>query len=275
MFQYKKFHLLLGFMVLLVVFFLVYYQYDVYFQSMEEGFISDSYTDFAVNARYIQEKIRNVYPYITINLTPKGEYFSRITDVEMDIYKENGNRWSWDEETMKVYRQFLYEQGYKLSADDFKRHTDKLRTVYNQYMILELMSHETDQGQIFHRGLIVDSSNNIVKPLPKQYNEWTEYYTLNNDDPAVIQSQSVIKCKNKQLKKFSASSSLSSSQVGVDVSLSDLTGVVFGDYANRWKCNPCEVMDVSKNYVPCSYRINFAQPIDYDIFQLLNKSRLT
>ena len=266
--------LFIGSFVVAILFLFIYYQYTIYFDTMEEGFISANYANFGTTSKYIQEKINNVYPNITIDLSANGAYFSRITDLEMDIYASSGNRWSWTEETMNLYRQFLYEQGYNLSSDDFMKHTNKLRTVYNQYMILELMSQQTDQGQIFYRGLVVDNSNNVVKPLPKQYNTWTEYYTTNNENPSILNNQSIIKCQNKQLKKFSASSTLSSSQTGVDVSLSDLSGITFKDNANKFKCNPCDVVDVSRNFVACDYNINFTQPIGYDIFQMLYKSRL-
>ena len=80
--------------------------------------------------------------------------------IKFDNYFDN-NKYNWDSSTIQLYKDFLTSQNISVNKEDFDEYINKLRTIYNQTMILELMSHETNKHKLLTEGV---TSHNLLQP---------------------------------------------------------------------------------------------------------------
>jgi len=222
----------------------VYIVYQIMFDYMQESFVSlsttgpfkiEDETKFRNYADMINQKIDNIFPNTTIDTSLNSSlYFKRVNNEDLYFYSEN-NKYNWDKETIKLYKDFLKSQQISINDNDFNEYVDKLRSIYNQNMILELMSYETDRHKLLTNGVVVDASHNLLQP-------W-DAYTMTLSD-----SQYIAKC-NGNLQKFT-----SESDSGTDISLNTLKGLSFPNGS----CNPCDSLLSPDNVdrYKCKYNLN-------------------
>lgn len=242
----KKFTYLFFFVIVALTIF-SFYQY--FFNSLQETFILlngdgeykiDNENHFQDLIKPIKDNINSNYSDIELdNSLNTSMYFKRLNNEDIYYYNDN-NMYHWDSSTIKLYKSFLNSQKIVINDEDFDTHVNKLRTIYNQNMILELMSHETNRHKFLTNGVIVDGSNNLLEP----WNEAT--MTLTG-------SQYIVKCDGV-LKKYS-----SPSDQGTEISLSTLHGLEFPD----GECNICDglLSPDNTNRYKCKYNLNMKKNI--------------
>lgn len=233
--------------------------YKIGFDSMQESFVTfntqDTFNiqdevDFLNYSHKIEHNIDTVFPGVTIdNSLNSSLYYKRIDNKDLYFYNEN-NKYDWDSSTIQLYKVFLNNQNISISDEDFVAYVDKLRTIYNQYMILELMSRESNRHKLLTNGVLVDGSNNILQP-------WDE------STMTLTGSQYIVKCDGN-LKKFTSPSS-----VGTDVSLSLLNGISFPDEI----CNPCDSLLAPDNVnrYKCKYNLQMQENVGLSANGIWNK----
>jgi hypothetical protein len=168
-------------------------------------------------------------------------YYKRVNNENLYFYNEN-DKYDWDSSTTQLYKDFLNNQNISVSDEDFNAYVEKLRTIYNQHMILELMSYETNRHKFLTSGVVIDGSHNLLEP-------WNE------STMSLTGSQYIVKCNNNKLQKFTSSSA----DVGTDVSLSSLNGLSFPSGS----CNPCDSLlepDNTDRY-KCKYDLNMQKSV--------------
>jgi|UniRef100_A0A6C0IL70 hypothetical protein len=225
--------------------------YQLGFDSMQESFVSlSTYGDFIVHEtefRNFSDKIEytaeSAFPGVSIdNSLNSSMYYKRVNNEDLHFYNEN-EKYNWDSSTIQLYKDFLNSQNISISDEDFNGYVDKLRTIYNQYMILELMSNETNRHKLLTSGVLVDGSHNLLEP-------W------DSSTMSLTGSQYIVKCNNNKLQKFASSSS---SSVGTDISLSLLNGLSFPNAV----CNPCDSLLAPGNEdrYKCKYDLNIQKNV--------------
>lgn len=224
--------------------------YQLGFDSMQESFVSlSTYGDFIVHEtefRNFSDKIEytaeSAFPGVSIdNSLNSSMYYKRVNNEDLHFYNEN-EKYNWDSSTIQLYKDFLNSQNISISDEDFNGYVDKLRTIYNQHMILELMSHETNRHKLLTSGVLVDGSHNLLEP-------W------DSSTMSLTGSQYIVKCNNNKLQKFASSSS----SVGTDISLSLLNGLSFPNAV----CNPCDSLLAPGNEdrYKCKYDLNIQKNV--------------
>lgn len=236
--------------ILLAICIFIVYQFG--FNSMQESFVSlstydpfkiEDETEFRNFSDKIEYNVDSAFPGVSIdNSLNSSLYYKRINNEDLYFYNEN-DKYDWDSSTIQLYKDFLNSQNITISEEDFNAYVDKLRAIYNQHMILELMSHETNRHKLLTSGVLVDGSHNLLEP-------W------NASTMSLTGSQYIVKCKNNKLQKFSSSAAAA---VGTDVSLSLLNGLSFPSGS----CNPCDSLlapDHADRY-QCKYDLNMQKNV--------------
>lgn len=225
--------------------FCIFIIYQFGFVTMQENFVTlntsgnfkiEDETQFNTFSNKIDSHVKSIFPGVTIdNSLNSSLYYKRVNNEDLYFYNEN-NQYHWDSSTIQLYKDFLNSQSISISDKDFNAYVDKLRTIYNQHMILELMSRETNRHKFLTSGVLVDGSNNLLEP-------WDE------STMTLTGSQYIVKCNNNKLQKFASSSDL-----GADISLSSLNGLSFHDEV----CNPCDSLLApdNKDRYKCKYDLN-------------------
>ena len=225
----------------------IFIVYQLGFNSMQESFVTLSVsgdfiiqdeTEFRNYSDKIEVNAESSFPGVTIdNSLNSSLYYKRVNNEDLHFYNAN-DKYDWDSSTIELYKVFLNNQNISISDEDFDAYVDKLRTIYNQHMILELMSYETNRHKLLTSGVVVDGSHNLLEP-------WNE------STMSLTGSQYIVKCNNNKLQKFTSSAA---ADVGTDVSLSLLNGISFPSGS----CNPCDSLlapDHADRY-QCKYDLN-------------------
>lgn len=230
----------------------IFIVYQLGFDSMQESFVTLSTngdfiirdeTHFSDFSDKIEVNAESSFPGVTIdNSLNSSLYYKRVNNEDLYFYNEN-DKYDWDSSTIQLYKDFLTNQNISISDEDFNAYVEKLRTIYNQHMILELMSYETNRHKFLTSGVLVDGSHNLLEP-------WDE------STMSLTGSQYIVKCNNNKLQKFTSSAAAA---VGTDVSLSLLNGLSFPSGS----CNPCDSLlapDHADRY-QCKYDLNMQKSV--------------
>ena len=229
----------------------IFIVYQLGFDSMQESFITlstygpfkiEDETEFRNYSDKIEYTAESAFPGISIdNSLNSSLYYKRVNNEDLYFYNEN-DKYDWDSSTIQLYKIFLNNQNISISDEDFNAYVEKLRTIYNQHMILELMSYETNRHKLLTSGVLVDGSHNLLEP-------W------NASTMSLTGSQYIVKCNNNKLQKFTSSDT----DVGTDVSLSLINGLSFPSGS----CNPCDSLlapDHADRY-QCKYDLNMQKSV--------------
>jgi hypothetical protein len=229
----------------------IFVVYQLGFDSMQESFVNlSTYGDFIIRdethfsdfSDKIEVNAESSFPGVTIdNSLNSSLYYKRVNNEDLHFYNAN-DKYDWDSSTIELYKSFLTNQNISISDEDFHAYVKKLRTIYNQHMILELMSYETNRHNFLTSGVLVDGSHNLLEP-------WNE------STMSLTGSQYIAKCNNNKLQKFSSSSDT----VGTDISLSLLNGLSFPSGS----CNPCDSL-LAPDHVDryqCKYDLNMQKSV--------------
>lgn len=250
-----------SYIVLVILFTIcIFIVYQFGFNSMQESFVSlstngpfkiNDETEFRNYSDKIEYNADIVFPGVSIdNSLNSSLYYKRVNNEDLYFYNEN-DKYDWDSSTIQLYKNFLTNQNISISDEDFNVYVNKLRTIYNQHMILELMSYETNRHKVLTSGVVVDSSHNLLEP-------W------DSSTMSLTGSQYIVKCNNNKLQRFS-----SLTDIGTDISLSELNGLSFQDEV----CNPCDSLLApdNENRYKCKFNLNMQKDIGLSGNGLWNK----
>lgn len=239
--------------------FCIFILYCRCFKTMQESFvqiggatdapfyIADE-TDFLAYADTIQVEASGNFPGVVIdNDVNTSAYYKRTDNQNLHEYNVN-NKYTWDAVTVQLYKQFLNGKNISVSDVDFTAYVEKLRTVYNQPMILELMSRETERYKFVKTGAVVDDGNNeILEP-------WNSSMTL-------LGSQYIVKCgTNNNLTMYNSVTDYDNNTNGTSLGQRPLQGL---SYPDGTPCNPCDTLldpdDPNKN--KCRFDLNMRNSV--------------
>ena len=207
--------------VLITLFFFIFFIYEKPFyegidgiganvytregNKIDEKYIIETKEEFLEMAKIIQDEIDIHFPGTKIisyqlkydweTKTPSSKYFGYVTNKDLFDYKKN-KMYTWDQESLDLYKEFYKSKGYNLSDQDYDLYTTKLRKIYTQPMIIELLTRETEFGNMYKDGLLFEwDLEKMTHKLVKAYNK---------GDP-IQNNQWVINCNvvdNKYLPVF-------------------------------------------------------------------------
>jgi hypothetical protein len=106
-----------------------------------ENFTSESETKFLD----IQKTIN---PNIQFNMT---EIDKQVSQQDMDDFIKNGY-WSWSAETQRLYKEALSTNPY-VKSEDHDKAMKKAQTIYNEQIILQILSSQTPEGRFLLNGM--------------------------------------------------------------------------------------------------------------------------
>lgn len=161
------------------------------YSNIKDEYIIETKEEFLEMAKIVQDEIDIHFPGTKIisyqldydweNKTPSSKYFRYVSNKDLFDYKKD-KMYTWDQETLDLYKEFYKSKGYNLSDQDYDLYTTKLRKIYTQSMITELLTRETEFGNIYKDGLLFEwdlekMTNNFVKAYnkgdPIKNNQWT------------------------------------------------------------------------------------------------------
>lgn len=192
----------LYFVLIALVFFILIFIYEkplyeglfvgrARYSNIKDEYIIETKEEFLEMAKIIQDEIDIHFPGTKIisyqldydweTKTPKSKYFSYVVNKDLFDYKKN-KMYTWDQETLDLYKEFYKSKGYNLSDNDYDLYTTKLRKIYTQPMIIELLTRETEFGNMYKDGLLFEwdlekMTHKLVKAYnkgdPIKNNQWT------------------------------------------------------------------------------------------------------
>jgi len=193
----------LYFVLIALVFFILIFIYEKPFyeglvvgrykySSIKDEYIIETKEEFLEIAKIVQDEIDIHFPGTKIisyqldydweNKTPSSKYFDYVYNKDLFDYKKN-KMYTWDQETLDLYKEFYKSKGYNLSDQDYDLYTTKLRKIYTQIMIIKLLTRETEFGNMMYKdGLLFEwdlekMTNKLVKSYKKgdpiKNNQWT------------------------------------------------------------------------------------------------------
>ena len=151
------------------------------YSNIKDEYIIETNEEFLEMAKIIQDEIDIHFPGTKIisyqldydweNKTPSSKYFRYVSNKDLFDYKKN-KMYTWDQETLDLYKEFYKSKGYNLSDPDYDLYTTKLRKIYTQPMIIELLTRETEFGNMYKDGLLFEwDLEKMTHKLVKAYNK--------------------------------------------------------------------------------------------------------
>jgi hypothetical protein len=178
---------------------------------------------------------------------------------EVDYFLKNGI-WPWSKEVENLYEISLLKNPYIRTYS--KNEIERVKTIYNQNAILDVLAHQTKEGQFLLNGVSIksNSNNNPLEDLPSG---WGEYgYTsglIKHMDP-------VIKChiddnNNASLQKitYTGKGGIFNEQTKkiTPVNYNYLEKIVPGFSFIKGKCNPCKALNFPPDY-SCPFNLDIS-----------------
>ena len=110
-----------------------------------EPFTTDSETKFL-------DLQKTINPNIQFNMT---EIDKQITQQDLDEFLQNGY-WTWSAETQRLYKEALNANPY-IKSEDLDKAMQKAQTIYNEQIILQILSSQTPEGRFLTNGIDIRS----------------------------------------------------------------------------------------------------------------------
>jgi hypothetical protein len=176
---------------------------------------------------------------------------------ELDYFLKNG-KWPWSQEVQDLYKEAVQRNPYiRTSPEDA---VDQARTVYNQAIILEIISWQTKEGQFLLNGVsIKDASGNPQEDLPSG---WGNYgYSsglighLENDvvkcAPDASGNYSLVKIRYTGKDKIT----IAQTKETTPVDYNELPDLVPGFKFTGAPCDPCVALN---NSYTCAFQLDIS-----------------
>ena len=196
-------------------------------RSYNEPFTPESETKFLD----IQKTIN---PNIQFNMT---EIDKQITQEDLDDFIKNGY-WAWSEETKQLYKDALSTNPYVKSEDSDKA-MQKAQTIYNEQIILQILSSQTPEGRFLMNGM------DIMSEIPDSgFGNYPYEAGLKEQEPT-----STVRCYQSEEKggKYSLADKDKKT-----IDYNQLESLVPGFKFINGACDPCDALNQNYN---CPFKV--------------------
>ena len=180
---------------------------------------------------------------------------------EVDYFLQN-QLWPWSQEVQDLYKESVMNNQYiQINPEDA---VNQARQIYNQQIILEIISWQKKEGQFLLNGVIVnDASGADPSGNVPQSRNGAGSYAFNS---GLISTENnpnikVIKCKSDGSGNYALSQgqydASQSKNVYTDVEESDLENIIPGFKFVSQPCNPCVALNSPPNYT-CPFTLDLS-----------------
>ena len=221
--------------------------------NLKEGFTwsQQSTTDFLK----IQDTLN---PHVVFDT---NKIQQQATQEEVDYFLQN-QMWPWSQEVQDLYKESVMNNQYvQINPDDA---VNQAREIYNQQIILEIISWQKKEGQFLLNGVIVnDISGSDTSGNEPYSRNGAGSYALSS---GLISTENnpnikVIKCKSDGSGNYALSQGqydpTQYKQVYSEVESSDLENIIPGFKFVSQPCNPCVALNSPPNYT-CPFTLDLS-----------------
>ena len=221
--------------------------------SLKEGFTwsQESTTDF-VNLQ------NTINPHVVFDT---NKIQQQASQEEVDYFLQN-QMWPWSQEVQELYKESVMNNQYvQINPEDA---VNQARQIYNQQIILEIISWQKKEGQFLLNGVIVnDASGADPSGNVPQSRNGAGSYAFNS---GLISTENnpnikVIKCKSDGSGNYALSQgqydATQNKNVYTDVEESDLENIIPGFKFVSQPCNPCVALNSPPNYT-CPFTLDLS-----------------
>jgi len=187
----------------------------------------------------------------------------QATQEEVDYFLQN-QMWPWSQEVQDLYKESVMNNQYvQINPDDA---VNQARQIYNQQIILEIISWQKKEGQFLLNGIIVNdiSGNDPSGNSTASYSingagsyAFTSGLISNENNPNI----KIIKCKSDPSGNYALSqgqyNDAQQKQVYTEVEASDLENIIPGFKFVSQPCNPCVALNSPPNYM-CPFTLDLS-----------------
>ena len=197
---------------------------------------------------------------------------SQASQEELDYFNKNG-MWPWSQKTIKLYEEAINNNPYiRTYSGDAVNYA---RTVYNESVILRLLSYQTKEGQFLLNGVLVqDPSGNKMEDLPSGYGEFGYKSGLIGN-----RSDDIIKCNMSKKNgstleriRYTGKGGIFNEQTSTTtpVDYNNLENIIPGFKFLNGPCNPCGAINETPDYsCPFKLKVKNNSPFISDVWQYL------
>ena len=182
---------------------------------------------------------------------------------EVEYFLQN-QLWPWSQEVQDLYKESVMNNQYiQINPDDA---VNQARQIYNQQIILEIISWQKKEGQFLLNGVIVndisgsDPSGNSTASYSRNgagSYAFTSGLISNENNPNI----KIIKCKSDPSGNYALSqgqyNDAQEKQVYSEVEASDLENIIPGFKFVSQPCNPCVALNSPPNYT-CPFTLDLS-----------------
>ena len=197
---------------------------------------------------------------------------NQASQEELEYFNKNGI-WPWSQKTIELYREAINSNPYiRTYSGDAVNHA---RTIYNEAVILRIISYQTKEGQFLLDGVLIkDPSGNKMEDLPNGYGEFPYKSGLIDN-----KSDDIIKCNmNKQNGstleriRYTGKGGIYGEQTSktTSVDYNDLENIIPDFKFLNGPCNPCGAINENPDYsCPFQLKVKNKSPFISDVWQHL------
>jgi hypothetical protein len=221
--------------------------------NLKEGFTwsQQSITDFTK----LQDTLN---PHVVFDT---NKIQQQASQEEVDYFLQN-QLWPWSQEVQDLYKESVMNNQYiQINPEDA---VNQARQIYNQQIILEIISWQKKEGQFLLNGVIVnDISGNDISGNESYSRNGAGSYAFSS---GLISTENnpnikVIKCKSDGSGNYALSQGQydedKGAQVYSNVEESDLENIIPGFKFVSQPCNPCVALNSPPNYT-CPFTLDLS-----------------
>lgn len=227
--------------LLLTIIIIILYRFNKN-KNKKEGFTwsQDSINEFIKVQKTINPKI----------IFDTNEIQQQANQDEVNYFLKTG-MWPWSQEVQQLYKKAILTNPYVRTDSEDALNTT--RKIYNQTIILEMLSLQTKEGQFLLKGVNIDSSNNNI-----ELNGWGNYgYKSGLQENQ--QNENIIRCGIDS----SGNNSLQQIQHNTitQIDYNNLTSLIPGFSFKNSSCNPCVALNSTPDYT-CPFNLDISGNIN-------------
>ena len=197
---------------------------------------------------------------------------NQASQEELEYFNKNGI-WPWSQKTIELYREAINSNPYiRTYSGDAVNHA---RTLYNEAVILRIISYQTKEGQFLLDGVLIkDPSGNKMEDLPNGYGEFPYKSGLIGN-----KSDDVIKCNMNKRNgstleriRYTGKGGIYGEQTSktTSVDYNDLENIIPDFKFLNGPCNPCGAINENPDYsCPFQLKVKNKSPFISDVWQHL------
>lgn len=224
--------------------------FAIYNPALREGFTWTS--DSTKNFIDVQKTIN---PHVVFDT---DELQKQAPQEELDFFLQNGY-WPWSQQVQELYKQSVAANPFvRTDPEDAMNNAMK---IYNQSIILEMISWQTKEGQFLLKGVAIsDGSGNKLEDLPSG---WGDY---GYSSGLITKRNNIIQCglnkdgsRSLQQTKFTGKDKITGAQTKevTAVDYNKLEDLIPGFSFINGKCNPCVAINDTPDY-SCPFNLDIS-----------------